>query len=96
MKKIIWSWSDGDGTYVNQAESLEEIIEEIVEYYYDGDAEVNVKRCDGYFEVNILDKARGLVNLYEPLDSKVAVVEFLAYLAKQEGRPDIFCIQEVL
>ena len=60
------------------------------------DAEVIVKRCDGYFEVNVLDKARGLVNLYEPQDSKVAVVEFLAYLAKQEGRPDIFCIEEVL
>ena len=95
-KKIIWSWRDGDETYVNQAESLEEIIQEIVEYYYYGDAKVNVKRCDGYFEVKVLDKVRGLVNLYEPQNSKLAVVEFLAYLARQEGRPDIFCIEEVL
>ena len=43
MKAYVWAWADGDGNYINQAESLREILEEILEYYFDEDESFNVE-----------------------------------------------------
>ncbi len=94
-QKIVWSWFDGEGTYANQAESLQEIIQEVVEYYHREEAEVTVKNCGSHFEVQIFDELRGSINVYESKMSNSAVSEFLGMLAKLEGRPDKFHIDKI-
>lgn len=92
-KKIVWSWFDGDGTYVNQAGSLEEIIVEIVECYFDEEANVKVRKFDQHFELELWDGTRGCKKIYRVQNCNPSVAEFLGNLAKEEGRPDQFSIE---
>ena len=43
MSKYMWVWKDDDGIYQNKAESLAEIIEEVIEYYDDEVEDLTVK-----------------------------------------------------
>lgn len=49
--KYIWSWKDDEGIYRNEASSIEEILEEIIEYYDERAKEIAVEQKDGSFVV---------------------------------------------
>ena len=43
MSSYTWAWSDEESTYINKADSLFEIVETIIDYYY-GDADEEEKQ----------------------------------------------------
>ena len=94
-EKLIWSWFDGDGVYVNHAESLEDIIEEIFEYYFDDAAVVTIKKTEHHFEIEVRDEETSSKNLHKIKNCNSEVAEFLEFLAREEGRPDEFSIKAV-
>jgi hypothetical protein len=94
-KKYVWSWFDGDGIYANTAESMEEIIEEIFEYYFDEELVVTIKKTEHHFEIEVSDEESGFRNLHKIENCNSAVAEFLEFLASEEGRPDKFSIATV-
>lgn len=92
-QKLVWSWFDGDEVYVNLAESLEDIIEEIFDYYFDEAVVVNIKKTEQYFDIEVCDEETGCKNLHKIENCTSAVAEFLELLASEEGRPDEFSIK---
>ena len=94
-EKLVWSWFDGEGVYTNSAESLEEIIEEIFEYYFDDEVLVAIVKTVSHFEIEVCDQENGSRNLYRVETSNSAVAEFLESLARKVDRPDKFCIDEM-
>lgn len=94
-QKLVWSWFDGDGVYANTAQSLEEIIGEIFEYYFDDHLVVSIKKTDHHFEIEVCDEERGCKNLHKIENCNLAVAKFLEFLASEEGRPDKFSIATV-
>ena len=94
-QKLVWSWFDGDEVYVNLAESLEDIIEEIFEYYFDDAVAVAIKKTEYHFEIEVCDEESGYKNLHKIKNCNLAVAEFLEFLASEEGRPDEFSIATV-
>jgi len=90
MKAYVWAWADGDGNYINQAESLREILEEILEYYFDEDESFNVEEVDGKFLFQVtLDQQ---VVDYQIDCETNALREFLNEIADRVDRPDKFDI----
>lgn len=94
-QKIVWSWFDGDGVYANSADSLEDIINEIFECYFDEALEVAIKKTDQHFEIEVFDEESGCKKIHTIQNSNSAVADFLENLASEEGRPDKFCISTV-
>jgi hypothetical protein len=90
--KLMWSWFDGDDVYVNEAQSLVDIIEEIIEYYYDDATSVRIEKKEECYEVFFFDQE--LENTYHfDVGLKCEDVEkFLERLAEDQGRPDKFSI----
>ena len=95
LQKLIWTWFDGDGVYENHAESLEDIIEEIFEYYFDEELVVAIKKTVHYYDIEVCDRETGCKNLHKIENCNSAVAEFLEFLASEEGRPDKFSIATV-
>lgn len=89
MKAYVWAWADSDGNYINQAESLREILDQILECYFDGEI-FNVQEVNGrfLFQVTIDVKA---VNYQIDIEPN-ALCEFLNELAELVDRPDKFDI----
>ncbi|AQQ43254.1 hypothetical protein [Burkholderia cenocepacia] len=52
--KYMYAWKDDDDVYVNKAESIEEIIEGIIEYYDEDAEEVIIAQHDGKFTVRFV------------------------------------------
>lgn len=94
-EKLVWSWFDGERVQTNSAESLEEIIEEIFEYYFDDEVLVAIVKTVSHFEIEVCDQENGSRNLYRVETSNSAVAEFLESLARKVDRPDKFCIDEM-
>lgn len=95
-KKVIWSWFDGDEVYTNTSESLQEIIEEIMEYYFEdqSDAPILKKTDDGLiinFDECIIENKK----IYELVNSCHEVAEFLSKIAIATGRLDRFDIRYI-
>ncbi len=95
-KKYVWSWFDGDGVYANEAVSLEEIIVEVIAYYFDETATVSVKLLDEHIEVLFWDQSCEINQSHKFQNSNSAAADFLNKLAKEDGRPDEFAIQELI
>jgi hypothetical protein len=91
--KLMWSWFDGDEVYLNEAQSLGEIIEEIIEYYYEDATSIRIEKKDECYEVFFFDQE--LENTYHfDVGLKCEDVEkFLERLAEDQGRPDKFSIK---
>ncbi|CUJ71706.1 hypothetical protein WJ968_32940 [Achromobacter xylosoxidans] len=70
MSKYMWVWKDDDGIYQNKAESLAEIIEEVIEYYDEEVEDLTVKVKGQSLVVNFLSY---LDNDWDEFDSKVTV-----------------------
>ncbi len=83
MNKYMWVWKDDDGIYQNKAESLADIIEEVIEYYDEEVEDLTVKLEGESIVVNFLSD---LDNDWSEFDSTVKV--------EQEG--DLNRIQYVI
>ena len=90
--KILWTWNDGEGLYHCEADSLEEIIEEILEYYFDEDKPIKIKASSD----QLIEKIKGLnaasSKKYSIQKLCYETVEYLGEVAKNDGRPDKFSI----
>ena len=94
MSMYTWAWSDEESTYINKADSLFEIVETIIDYYY-GDADeeekhYNITELNGKFLVSIIVDDEAVE--YEVDASLCEVSDFLHILARHENRPDTFAI----
>ncbi len=96
MSKYTWAWSDEDATYILEAESLLEIVETIVDYYFgcDDDDDENlytITELDGKFLISInVDEEPAN---YEVDTCSCDVIIFLETIARLEQRPDTFAIR---
>ena len=96
MSKYTWAWSDEDATYILEAESLFEIVETIVDYYFgcDDDDDENpytIAELDGKFLISInVDEEPAI---YEVDTCSCDVIIFLETIARLEQRPDTFAIR---
>ena len=90
MKAYVWAWADGEGNYINQAESLREILEQILEYYFDDESDYKIEEADSKFLFQVtLDQQ---VVDYQ-IDCEInALREFLNEIADRVDRPDKFDI----
>lgn len=94
-----WIWTDQDNTYKNLSYSLENIIKEIVEYYYSGDVMfffVNRKENDetgDTFHIHFV--VADQTYEYECGANPDDVAEFLNELAEECDRPDSFDIENL-
>ena len=95
MRTYTWAWSDEVATYILDAESLLEIVETIVDYYFgEDDAEeqrYTITAIDGKFLVSI--NAYEEAYQYEVEAFTGDVIEFLETIAKIQERPDTFAIR---
>ena len=93
MSKYIWSWYDGEGNYCNKAESLEEIIEIVLAYYFDHDENVReytVQVIRVGCTINISLVRDNKIELYDIEADEEIVLGFLEDIARKEDRPDMF------
>jgi hypothetical protein len=91
MKKYVWSWSGEYGNYINTADSLERIVNEVLDnYYYESDS-VIVKVINDRLDIEIMNGE--IKNHYEVEESEDAVCEFLQKVSYNMGRPDKFSIE---
>ena len=93
MSKYIWSWYDGEGNYCNKAESLEQIIETVLVYYFEPDEDgsackVQVIRVDDTFNITL--EREHATGRHESAAAEEVALGFLEDIASQEGRPDMF------
>lgn len=92
MSLYTWAWSDEESTYINNAESLFEIVETVVGYYFDEDQQYyKVSELNGKFSISITVDAS--LEEYEVNASVGDINEFLHILARHEDRPDTFAIR---
>ena len=94
MKKYIWCWSDEDGNYINTADSLENIVLEVLDNHFFGSDAVIVKVINGRFTIEI--KRGEINNHYDVEESEDAVSEFLQEVSYDMGRPDKFSIEKAM
>ena len=90
MKAYVWAWADGDGNYINQAESLREILDQILEYYFDDESYYKIEEVESKFLINVAIDNQSLQ--YEIDIESGALCEFLNELAESVDRPDKFDI----
>lgn len=86
----IWAWSDDDGNYINEADSLQDILDEIIDYYYDGCSGYSIEMRDESFclEIDFDDS----FDEYNVDANPVDVCRFLNTLSEKVGRVDKFAI----
>ena len=103
MRNYFWAWKDEDGVYINKAENLKEIIEEVLEYYLDylitedDDKSqiierVIVNKVGNNFVIKVITDD----DVYEDTidENTYEVVQFLEMSAFRNGRVDQFSILE--
>ena len=90
MKAYVWAWADGEGNYINQAESLREILDQILKYYFDDESDYKIEEVDSKFLINVAIDDQSLQ--YEIDVESGALCEFLNELAELVDRPDKFDI----
>ena len=90
IKAYVWAWADGEGNYINQAESLREILDQILEYYFDDESDYKIEEVNSKFLINIAIDEQPIQ--YEIDVESGALCEFLNELAELVDRPDKFDI----
>ncbi len=93
MKAYVWAWADGEGNYINEAESLREILEQILEYYFDDESDYKIEEAGSKFLINVFIDDRPLK--FESDVESGALCEFLNELAELFDRPDKFDISSI-
>ena len=90
MKAYVWAWADGEGNYINKAESLREILDQILEYYFEDESDYKIEESDRKFLINVAIDEKPFQ--YEIDIESGALCEFLNELAELVDRPDKFDI----
>ena len=90
IKAYVWAWADGEGNYINQAKNLREILDQILEYYFDDESDYKIEEVNSKFLINIAIDEQPLQ--YEIDVESGALCEFLNELAEMVDRPDKFDI----
>jgi len=93
MKAYVWAWADGEGNYINEAESLREILEQILEYYFDDESDYKIEEAGSKFLINVFIDDQSLQ--YKIDIESGALCEFLNELAELVDRPDKFDISSI-
>jgi hypothetical protein len=93
MSTYTWAWSDEESTYINYADSLFEIVDTVLDYYFCNEEPYSIIELNGKFSITMtVDKkiAENEVNscVYE-------VSDFLHIMARLKNRPDNFSISVV-
>lgn len=92
--KYIWSWQDDEGTYLNTACSLEEIISEITEYYFD--EIISSYKCEVKSEIVMLFFTINAKEYTFTCDhNPYEVGRMLQEIANLDSREDKFIIKSV-
>lgn len=92
----IWAWKDDDSVYVNTKDSLEAIIEEIIEYYKQESVdEISIVRNGETFSISFFDEDDDEQKDYEINATPWDVAEFLQEYAEECNREDWFDIKEL-
>lgn len=93
IKTYVWAWADGEGNYINEAESLREILEQILEYYFDDESDYKIEETNSKFLINVVIDEKPLQ--YQIDIESGALSEFLNELAELVDRPDKFDISSI-
>ena len=93
MSTYVWAWADEDGNYINHADSLSDILNEVLEYYSCDYDDFNIVEKDGKFLIQIdidQESTRHAIEI-----NATALSEFLNQQARLVGRPDKFTVQSM-
>lgn len=90
IKAYVWAWADGEGNYINEAKNLREILDQILECYFDDENDYKIEEVDSKFLINVAIDNQSLQ--YEIDIESGALCEFLNELAEMVDRPDKFDI----
>jgi hypothetical protein len=92
MKNYTWAWKDDDDLYLNNAETLAEIVEEVVEYYLDEEGSTLITTLDETLQVKVVSDNLDLDIVVELNTHSVG--KFLNEIANEFGREDHFEVIE--
>lgn len=91
MEQIYWAWADGDGVYINKAESFTEIILEVIDYYMD-DCDKVVSLFDEHMiKIHITRDSKQQEYFVNSNDHDVSM--FLDEISTEFCREDMFCLR---
>jgi hypothetical protein len=91
MENIYWAWADGDGVYINKAESFTEIILEVIEYYMDDYDKVDSLVEEHMIKIHITQDSKQQEFCIKSNDHDVS--NFLDEISAKFYREDMFCIR---
>ena len=89
-KAFTWSWSDDYGNYINHANNLKEVLDEVLKTYVGDHDKASVEEVKGEFHIVTDDGDE--VRRYEIDATPESVCEFLEQQAELFDRPDKFDI----
>jgi hypothetical protein len=93
MSTYTWAWSDEEGTYINYADSLFEIVDTVLDYYLWDDERYTTIELNGKFSITMtIDEE---LAEYEVNSCVYEVSDFLHIMARLENRSDTFAISVV-
>lgn len=103
--KFVWTWNDGEDTYLNKSESLLDIVQNVVEYWLDGEGHPEVVVDEDFITVsfdtdrfNDFDEDELDENDKFHISSEQTpelVAGMLDHIARQLQRPDTFDIDTI-
>jgi hypothetical protein len=93
MSTYTWAWSDEEGTYINYADSLFEIVDTVLDYYFCDEEQYSINELNGKFSITMtIDEE---LAEYEVNSCVYEVSDFLHIMARLENRSDTFAISVV-
>ena len=93
MSAYTWAWSDEESTYINNADSLFEIVDTVLDYYLWDDEQYTINELNGKFSITMTIGEE--LAEYEVKSCRYEVSNFLHIMARLEDRPDTFAISVV-
>ena len=90
MSKYVWAWADGEGNYINEAENLSDILNEVLEYYSCDYEDFKIDESGDRFLIQIDTDEQS--HRYEIKVDPSALTDFLNHQAGLVDRPDKFDI----
>ena len=93
MSTYTWAWSDEESTYINYADSLFEIVDTVLDYYFCDEEPYSINELNGKLSITMtIDEE---LAEYEVNSCVYEVSNFLRILSRNEDRPDNFSISVV-
>ena len=93
MSMYRWAWSDGENIYINYADSLFEIVDTVLDYYFCDEEPYSINELNGKLSITMtIDEE---LAEYEVKSCRYEVSDFLHIMARLEDRPDTFAINVI-